>query len=367
MLLLDVNGAGKAGPSNHGDAAPRSRVQPCYLSSTLAPASSSCALMESASSWATPSLTALGAPSTRSFASLRPRPVTARTTLITWIFLSPAPVRTTSNSDFSSAAAAPSSPAAGPATSAATATGAAAVTPHSSSIAFFSSTSSSTVILPSVSSTFPVSVAISTSPLPLVLHWFPRPRGLRLRPRRSAPRGAAPRPAALPPLPLSPPSPTCRPAPRAADPRVDQPHQIVEWRREQHYDGRQRRDDRGDNLSPERVDRRQRRQLLDGVGGHRRALEDAALDREHLCLRGLVERLRDGDGVALALEEGDRGRPLEQREELRRAGRLGRPPRERVLDDREAGPVGEQVGPELVDVGHRQPAVVGDYQRLRRP
>ena len=35
----------------------------------------------------------------------------ARTTLITWIFLSPAPVRTTSNADFSSSAAAPSPPA----------------------------------------------------------------------------------------------------------------------------------------------------------------------------------------------------------------------------------------------------------------
>src|SRR5947208_8123430 len=57
-----------------------------YFSSTVAPASSSCALTESASSWFTPSLTGFGAESTRSLASLRPRPVTARTTLITWIF-----------------------------------------------------------------------------------------------------------------------------------------------------------------------------------------------------------------------------------------------------------------------------------------
>ena len=57
-----------------------------YLSSTEAPASSSCALIWSASSWFTPSLTGFGAESTRSLASLRPRPVTARTTLITWIF-----------------------------------------------------------------------------------------------------------------------------------------------------------------------------------------------------------------------------------------------------------------------------------------
>src|SRR5215475_1166294 len=56
-----------------------------YLTSTAAPASSSCALIESASSRFTPSLTGLGAPSTRSLASLSPRPVIARTTLITWI------------------------------------------------------------------------------------------------------------------------------------------------------------------------------------------------------------------------------------------------------------------------------------------
>src|SRR5262249_2036664 len=112
---------------------------------------SSCDLIESASSWFTPSLTGLGAPSTRSLASLRPRPVTARTTLITWIFWPPAAVRTTSNDVFSSAAA--PSPAAAAPPGAATATGAAAVMPHSSSIFFFSSTSSSTVMLPSCSKT----------------------------------------------------------------------------------------------------------------------------------------------------------------------------------------------------------------------
>src|SRR5262245_46376999 len=127
-------------------------LERAYLSSTVAPASSSCALTESASSWFTPSLTAFGAPSTRSFASFRPRPVTARTTLITWIFCWPALVRTTSKKVFSSATAAPSPPPAAP-PGAATATGAAAVMPHSSSIFFFSSTSSSTVMLPSCSKT----------------------------------------------------------------------------------------------------------------------------------------------------------------------------------------------------------------------
>ena len=69
----------------------------------------------------------------------------ARTSLMTWIFLSPAAMRMTSNSSFSSAPAAAASPppAAG---AAATATGAAAVTPNSSSNALRKSLSSRTVM-----------------------------------------------------------------------------------------------------------------------------------------------------------------------------------------------------------------------------
>jgi hypothetical protein len=51
-------------------------------------------------------LTGFGAPSTRSLASLRPRPVMARTSLMTSIFLSPTAASTTVNSVFSSAGAA---------------------------------------------------------------------------------------------------------------------------------------------------------------------------------------------------------------------------------------------------------------------
>jgi hypothetical protein len=54
-----------------------------YLSSTLAPASSSSCLSLSASSRSMPSLTGLGASSTSALASLRPSPVAARTTLMT--------------------------------------------------------------------------------------------------------------------------------------------------------------------------------------------------------------------------------------------------------------------------------------------
>src|ERR1700722_10628436 len=68
--------------------APRQRAGH-YLSSTFAPAFSKAALIFSASSLLTPSLTGFGAASTRSLASFRPSAVMARTSLITSIFLSP--------------------------------------------------------------------------------------------------------------------------------------------------------------------------------------------------------------------------------------------------------------------------------------
>src|SRR5450830_1196815 len=61
--------------------------------------------MAAASSLFTPSLIGLGAPSTRSLASLRPSAVISRTTLMTLILLPPISVSVTVNSVFSSAAA----------------------------------------------------------------------------------------------------------------------------------------------------------------------------------------------------------------------------------------------------------------------
>src|SRR5215510_6684932 len=113
-----------------------------YLSSILAPTFSRAALIFSASSFGMPSLTGLGAASTRSLASLRLRPVAAQTSLITSIFLSPIAARTTVNSVFSSTGAAAAPPGA-----AATATAAAADTPHFSSSILASSAASSTVRL----------------------------------------------------------------------------------------------------------------------------------------------------------------------------------------------------------------------------
>src|SRR6185312_14688406 len=136
---------GKKGhPARYTGLAPKRR-EPClfhraaqdgdqnYLISTFAPASSSFFLMASESALETASLTVEGTPSTRSFASFKPRPVISRITLITVTFLSAGySLRRTVNSVFSSAgAAAAPPPAPGPA---ATATGAAAVTPNFFSI-----------------------------------------------------------------------------------------------------------------------------------------------------------------------------------------------------------------------------------------
>src|SRR6188508_1797488 len=122
---------------------PRSPTPDRYLISTLAPTSSNFFLIAFASSLGIASLMALGAASTRSLASLRPRLVTSRTTLITLILFAPTSVRVIVNSVFSSAgAAAPAAPPAGMAISMAEA----ADTPSSDSSVFTSCESSSTLI-----------------------------------------------------------------------------------------------------------------------------------------------------------------------------------------------------------------------------
>src|SRR3970282_2094525 len=69
-----------------------------YFKAILAPASENFFLISSASALDTPSFTVLGAPSTRSLASFRPRLVTSRTTLMTLIFFAPVSLSTTVNS-----------------------------------------------------------------------------------------------------------------------------------------------------------------------------------------------------------------------------------------------------------------------------
>src|SRR5271156_4541949 len=111
-----------------------------YFTSTTAPASVNFFLMVSASSLETPSFMLLGAPSTSSLASFKPRLVTSRTALITLILLAPTSLRTTVNSVFSSAGAAA---AAAPPPAAATGAAAAADTPRRDSSFLTSSAASS--------------------------------------------------------------------------------------------------------------------------------------------------------------------------------------------------------------------------------
>src|SRR6202000_3086377 len=95
--------------ATHGPhlASDRRPIHALYLISTFAPAYSSFFFMLSESALLTPSLTVWGAPSTRSFASFRPSPVSSRITLITLTFLSAGySFRTTVHSVFSSAGAA---------------------------------------------------------------------------------------------------------------------------------------------------------------------------------------------------------------------------------------------------------------------
>src|SRR6266540_4313386 len=137
-----------------------------YLISTFAPAASIFFLISSASSFVTPSLIVLGAPSTSALASAKPSPGTApRTSLITAILFEPISFKITSKVVFSSAAGAAAAPAAaGPA---AIATGAAALTPHFSSSCLTNPAISSTDRLLSCSTNLSVSAISYFLQLPL--------------------------------------------------------------------------------------------------------------------------------------------------------------------------------------------------------
>jgi hypothetical protein len=114
---------------------------------------------------------------------------------------------------------------------------------------------------------------------------------------------------------------------------VDDADELAQGSGEERDDRAQRADDRPEHLALENVRRRQGCQAAHLVGAHRLTLQNPALEAQDLRLASrVVERLGDGDHVSLA-DEGDRGRAVEQLDELRHAGLLGRPPRERVLDD----------------------------------
>src|SRR6266550_5165680 len=160
---------------------PRGAYVLLYLSVTVAPAPSRAAFAFSAASLVAFSRTGLGAPSTSAFASPRPRLVSVRTSLMTWIFFSPAASRMTSNSSCSSTASAGAAPPGAPG-AARTAAGAAAVTSNVSSNCFTKSESSSSVISLNVSSSssvlsFAMVGVLSDSPVEPAGWWLLRRLG----------------------------------------------------------------------------------------------------------------------------------------------------------------------------------------------
>src|SRR5215204_2334888 len=106
--------------------------------------------------------------------------------------------------------------------------------------------------------------------------------------------------------------------------------------------------------------------LFRSQSAHRLALQDAATDAQDLRLAGgVAQRFGDADHVSVA-DEGDRGWAVEELDQLGHTGLLGCTLRERVLNDGEASAVLEHLGPHAVDLGHGQPAVVRDDQRVGR-
>src|SRR5215216_6266634 len=294
-----------------------------YLSSTVAPASWSWFCRASASSLLTPSLTGLGASSTSALASLRPRPVAARTTLMTWIFLSPADWSTTSNSVCSSSAAAPApSPAAAPAAGAAAT--AVAETPKRSSSAFTSSESSRTVMFSIVSINSSLFTAISRPPELIAC--------LRL----------------------------C--AFLFGD-LVQRDYQTLDGVVEHRDQPRERGGDASDDLREQLLAPRQSAEGHDvGLVQYPAALEEAAFERERLDLAGeLSHQLRAGDGV---LGEGEGRRPHQVLREILHPGLVRRHAGQRVLRDDELDAGLAAARPKLGALGHVHALVVDDHRRV---
>ena len=332
-----------------------------YFSSTPAPASSSSAFSFSASSLAMPSLTAPGAPSTRSFASLRPRPGRRADDLDHLDLL----VAGAGEDDVEGvlllrrrrAVAAGGGCARGRDRDRSGGGDAPLLLDrlleldelehghlaerlehlrgvrchlYSSSVpvsAFSASAAARPPRMPRVSSSVASAAASSAGERPPPAR---PPRALprrRLRTSAAASAGAssaaassagASSAAGAAEADVSPPSSSC--VMRASM----QADEVAERSRDQRGELGERRDDHADELRLHDLRCRELCELLDVGAGQRLPGEDAAAEREHLrVLRCVGERLRDGDGIAVRLDERDRRRALEQGEQ-----RLGaRPPR----------------------------------------
>jgi hypothetical protein len=151
------------------------------------------------------------------------------------------------------------------------------------------------------------------------------------------------------------------------DTGVDQADQVLQRRVQHRRELCQRSNDDADELGLEHVERRQLREALDLVLGDRLACEDAAAESEHLRLLGRVaERLRHGHRIALGLDERDRGRPFQHREQRVGARVRRRTAGQRVLDHGQLGTVLEQLDSQRRELRVREPTVVGHDERVGR-
>src|SRR5262245_36031481 len=321
----------KAGGSKPPASARRSRVTdtraPCYLISALPPASTICFSNASASALEMPSLTAFGAPSTRSLASFSPRPVTARTTLITFTLLSPAAVSMTVNSVFSSTAGAAAPPPPGAATATAAA---AAETPNLSSISLMSCESSRTVMFAIASRMSARATAIACVLLNRKVRCGSGRSGARLL-FRSVNRGE----------------------------RADEPRRHLVQRADELGD---RGLHRAHELREQFLARRHRRERGDLLGGDHRVRHCAGADDELLvALRELVHHLGGRHRVgrdAVDQRTGHAVGQLRERRVLHGAARQG------VLEDAQVHARAARLAAELGHAAHFQTTVLGEHDRL---
>src|SRR5688500_3620512 len=347
-----------------GGAIPSSGRGGGHLTVTVAPAPSRAALALSAASLATFSRTGFGALSTRSLASLRPSEVRVRTSLMTWIFLSPAASRMTSNSSCSAAASSPPPPppAAG---AAATAMGAAAVTSNVSSNCFTKSDSSRRVISLNASSRSELEIlAMSVSFWSVVAGRVGGSGvgvgggvsssgvvtgGVGDRSLGSVGRGSLggrSRLVASGLLLLE---------------RLGEASHLGQRGLEQPGRLRQVALHRAGQLGQQDLTALDVGEARDLGRVDRAALDHAALDDQgRVRLREVTDGLGRRDGVTL--DEGDRGGTVEQRGQVGETDRVRRPLRQGVLDDGVAAALTEGTA-QLGQLGHGQPAVLGEHRR----
>src|SRR5206468_9817515 len=304
-----------------------------YFTSTVAPTSSSFFFMSPASAFDTFSFTGLGAPSTRSLASLRPSPVSSRTTLMTWIFLSPTAERTTSNSVCSSAAGAAPPPAAAPAAVAATAT--AADTPHFSCKRFESWAASSRVSESSLSAISSILAAMSRASCVVLGRDVPETRALLISSLFR--RALAPGLEHLRQLPV-----------RGGQERHQLAHGALESAHE---------------LAPEGLLRRQVRQGLELRRLEHRAFDEAHLDGQRRVRpdEGL-ERPGDAHRVLRGEHEARRSREMRRQRVQRRI--LHGQARQPILHHLVLGGGGLELLSQVRELADGEPAVLGEHRRL---